>query len=67
MSRQNKVNKGLYTQRGRLTPDEGAREEFKQREAAGTQPDPTTPKIGTANARAGEAAKARKPKSTRRM
>ena len=32
MSRVNKVNPGKYTQRGRLTPDEAAREMAKQRE-----------------------------------
>ena len=31
MSRQNKVNPGTYTQRGRLTPDDAARELRKQR------------------------------------
>jgi hypothetical protein len=31
MSRQNKVNPGMYTQRGRLTPDDTAREMKKQR------------------------------------
>jgi hypothetical protein len=30
MSRQNKVNPGMYTQRGRLTPDDAARELRKQ-------------------------------------
>ena len=34
MSRVNKVNPGQYTQRGRLTPDERARELVKQRQAA---------------------------------
>ena len=32
MSRQNKVNPGMYTQRGRLTQDDAARELRKQRE-----------------------------------
>lgn len=31
MSRQNKVNPGMYTQRGRLTQDDAARELTKQR------------------------------------
>ena len=31
MSRQNKVNPGMYTQRGRLTPDDAARELARQR------------------------------------
>jgi hypothetical protein len=34
MSKQNKVNPGMYTQAGRLTPDDTARELKKQREAA---------------------------------
>ena len=34
MSKQNKVNPGTYTQAGRLTPDDTARELKKQREAA---------------------------------
>jgi hypothetical protein len=33
MSRANKVNRDRYTQRGRLTPDEAARELAKQRES----------------------------------
>jgi hypothetical protein len=32
MSRQNKVNPGMYTQRGRLTQDDAARELKRQRE-----------------------------------
>jgi len=36
MSRQNKVNPGMYTQRGRLTQDDAARELVKQR-AIGSQ------------------------------
>lgn len=36
MSRQNKVNKDAYTQAGRLTPDDFARERKKQgRQSAG--------------------------------
>jgi hypothetical protein len=31
MSRQNKVNRNNYTQRGRLTPDDMARERMNQR------------------------------------
>jgi hypothetical protein len=34
MSKDNKVNPGQYTQRGRLTPDDAARELAKQRETA---------------------------------
>ena len=36
MSRQNKVNPGMYTQRGRLTQDDAARELRKQ-SAIGSQ------------------------------
>jgi hypothetical protein len=32
MSRQNKVNKNNYVQKGRLTPDDMARERSKQRQ-----------------------------------
>lgn len=35
MSRNNKVNKDAYVQRGRLTPDELARERMKQGEISG--------------------------------
>jgi hypothetical protein len=34
MSKDNKVNRDHYTQRGRLTPDDAARELAKQRQAA---------------------------------
>lgn len=37
MSRENKVNPGQYTQRGRLTPDEGAQEMAKQRASVAAQ------------------------------
>ncbi|HYE87399.1 MAG TPA: hypothetical protein VEA16_13650 [Vicinamibacterales bacterium] len=37
MSKQNKVNPGMYTQAGRLTPDEAARERMKQVDAASTR------------------------------
>lgn len=37
MSRQNKVNPGQYTQRGRLTPDDTARELVRQRTAISSQ------------------------------
>ena len=33
MSKQNKVNPGMYTQAGRLSPDDSAREMKKQRES----------------------------------
>jgi hypothetical protein len=36
MSRQNKVNPGMYTQRGRLTQDDAARE-LKQQRSIGSQ------------------------------
>ena len=35
MSKHNKVNKDAYVQRGRLTPDELAREQMKQGEVSG--------------------------------
>jgi len=37
MSRQNKVNPGMYTQAGRLSPDDAARERMKQVETASTR------------------------------
>ena len=44
MSRQNKVNKDSYTQAGRLTPDDMAREKQKQR-----KPDPEALRGGVTN------------------
>jgi hypothetical protein len=38
MSKHNKVNRDAYTQRGRLTPDEAARERMKQVQHASTRP-----------------------------
>ena len=38
MSRENKVNPGKYTQRGRLSPDDAAREMAKQRASTTEQP-----------------------------
>ena len=35
MSKQNKVNKDAYVQRGRLTPDEMAQERLKQAQISG--------------------------------
>jgi len=35
MSRVNRVNPSMYTQAGRLTPDDAAREQAKQRSASG--------------------------------
>lgn len=37
MSKHNKVNRDHYTQRGRLTPDEAARERMKQVQASSTR------------------------------
>lgn len=37
MSKHNKVNRDAYTQRGRLTPDEAARERMKQVNVASTR------------------------------
>lgn len=37
MSKYNKVNPGQYTQAGRLTPDEAARERMKQVDHASTR------------------------------
>jgi hypothetical protein len=42
MSRPNKVNKDFYTQAGRLTPDEAARERKKQREESPGPPSPAS-------------------------
>jgi hypothetical protein len=41
MSRINKVNKDNYVQRGRLTPDEMARERMNQAQARGRAKPPT--------------------------
>ena len=43
MSRQNKVNPGQYTQAGRLSPDDTAREMKKQHESASNQDDKAEP------------------------
>ena len=37
MSKQNKVNPGTYTQAGRLSPDDAARERMKQADTASTR------------------------------
>lgn len=37
MSKQNKVNPGMYTQAGRLSPDDAARERMKQVDNASTR------------------------------
>ena len=61
MSKYNKVHPGIYTQRGRLTPDEAARERRKQ---SATSPDrtsqPMSPKSGPAPATSGAAVRASK-------
>ena len=38
MSKENKFNPGIYTQAGRLAPDEDARERKKQGTGVGTKP-----------------------------
>jgi hypothetical protein len=38
MSKHNKVNPGTYTQAGRLSPDDAARERMKQIDAGSTRP-----------------------------
>jgi hypothetical protein len=38
MSKENKFNPGIYTQAGRLPPDEDARERKKQGTGVGTKP-----------------------------
>ena len=43
MSKQNKVNPGTYTQAGRLSPDDTAREMKKQRELASPAEDKAEP------------------------
>ena len=42
MSRKNKVNRDHYVQRGRLTPDEAARERVKQRPSSARAPRPSS-------------------------
>lgn len=42
MSRKNKVNRDHYVQRGRLTPDEAARERVKQRPSSARAPGPSS-------------------------
>ena len=56
MSKQNKVNPGTYTQKGRLTPDDTAREVKKQREAATPARVDGTPHPHARPGRSGEAA-----------
>ena len=52
MSKHNKVNRDHYTQRGRLTPDEAAREQVKQREAASpARTEGKTPRVQTTKPR----------------
>ena len=47
MSKQNKVNPGTYTQAGRLSPDDTAREAKKQRELVSpdAQAEPRKPEL----------------------
>jgi hypothetical protein len=47
MSKPNKVNPGMYTQRGRLTPDDAARELRKQRAIGSRHSGPVNPKTST--------------------
>ncbi|MGE0863586.1 MAG: hypothetical protein AB7P34_06760 [Vicinamibacterales bacterium] len=44
MSRENRVNPGTYTQAGRLTPDDAARELVKQRQSMGNSRGKAHPK-----------------------
>jgi hypothetical protein len=44
MSRENRVNPGAYTQAGRLTPDDAAREMAKQRQPGSNGHDKNNPK-----------------------
>ena len=58
MSRQNKVNPGTYTQRGRLTQDDAAREVRKQSAIGPPRPwQPVDTKMGPRLAPAGDAAR----------
>jgi len=47
MSRENRVNPGMYTQRGRLTPDDAARELAKQRQSLSGSHGKGNPKSNT--------------------
>ena len=58
MSRQNKVNPGMYTQRGRLTQDDAARELRKQSAVGSADTwQPVNTKTGRGLAPAGDAAR----------
>lgn len=48
MSRENRVNPGSYTQAGRLTPDDAARELVKQRQSLSASHGKGNPKAGSA-------------------
>jgi hypothetical protein len=54
MSRANKVNKDNYVQRGRLTPDEIARERMNQSKVAGRAKQTATRGAGKGPARGGQ-------------
>lgn len=61
MSKYNKVNPGIYTQRGRLTPDEAARERRKQGETSPARTaQPMNGRAKPASAPTGEARRAAK-------
>jgi len=47
MSRENRVNPGTYTQAGRLTPDDAARELVKQRQSMSSSHGKANPKART--------------------
>ena len=63
MSRQNKVNPGQYTQRGRLTPDDAARELKRQRSMGSEHTWQPVQKDQMPAASAKKAAKTAKPKA----
>lgn len=62
MSRLNKVNKDAYNQRGRLTPDEIARERMNQAQVSGRA---QRKESAGGKARAAKAPPARRPRRTR--
>ena len=68
MSKYNKVNPGIYTQRGRLTPDEAARELRKQRETSSARTaQPMSGRARTAPAPEPPKAEAPQTRTTKRM
>ena len=67
MSKYNKVNPGIYTQRGRLTPDEAARERRKQGETSPARTaQPMSSRAKPASAPTGEARRAAKATAIKR-